>query len=462
VPLRFVNPNYHVILIHYPLGVFVLGVILELLGLVFWRRSSARVAGRWMILIGALLSLPAATSGIYALADVARQMGPAKAQLYAERYAYLKRHVWVMSIASIVAVFSSVIWLAANNHWRRTLWLPSFVGVLIAWGLMTYGAWYGGETIYRQGTAVALIRYKTTTEDEVTTAKPALKPVREPELSFTPEDRYHTIVSYFIAGELQAHIIVSGFAFAAVIGAIGLSLRRMTTLRAAEAADLAAVEQQEEGTVAVVQKRRITDDVTVVRSLNPDAVIDPEESRLPVIRFWLLALLVVLATAVLGYWQMSNKHFFEPSGWHAFLNDIKPDQKRHLVHLILGLSLAAIALLFMIIAVAMPRRPFPLLILSSLAVLVIAAQVWVGVFLTFDDEGPLLHFNKTDEQTESPSDSSEGSGHHHDKGKTTTDSQTLMFRPTIIPRQLTPQSSGTGFRLTELVESQTVVGIAVA
>ena len=46
MPLRFVNPNYHVILIHYPLGVFVLGVILELLGLIFWRRSSARVAGR--------------------------------------------------------------------------------------------------------------------------------------------------------------------------------------------------------------------------------------------------------------------------------------------------------------------------------------------------------------------------------------------------------------------------------
>ena len=440
MPLRFVNPNYHVILIHYPLGVFVLGVIMELLGMVFWRRSSARIAARWMILIGALLSLPAATSGIYALLDVGKQMGTAKAALYAERYAYLKRHVWVMGIATIIAVFSSVVWLAANNRWRKTLWPPCFIGVLIAWGLMTYGAWFGGETIYRQGTAVALIRYKTTTEDETTIAKPALKPVKEPELSYEPDERYHTIVNYFVAGELQTHIIVSGFAFAAVMGALGLSLRRMTTLRAAEAADLAAIEQQEEGTVAVVQKRRVTDDVTVVRSLNPDAVVDPQESRLPVIRFWLLALLVVLATAVLGYWQMSNKSFFEPSGWRAFVNDIKPHDQRHFVHLILGLSLAVIALLFMIAAVAMPRRPLVLLVLSALAVLVIAAQVWVGVLLTFDDEGPLTHFNKAEEQTDSPANSSEGSDseHHHDKA--TKDGQTLMLRTSILTRQLTPKS----------------------
>jgi len=423
VPLRFVNPNYHVILIHYPLGVFVLGVILELLGLIFWRRSSARVAGRWMILLGALLSLPAATSGIYALYDVKKNQGPHPFDLSLERYAYLKRHVWVMGVATILAVFSSVTWLAANNHWRKTLWLPSFIGVLIAWGLMTYGAWFGGETIYRQGTSVALIRYKTATEDEVTTAKPALKVVTEPEVSFEPEERYHTIVGYFLAGELQAHIIVAGLAFAAVIGAIGLSLRRMTTLRAAEAADLAAIEQQEEGTVAVVQKRRVTDDVTVVRSLNPDAVVDPEESRLPVIRFWLLALLVVLGTAVLGYWVMTNKSFFKPSGWEAFLHDITPRDKRHFVHLILGVSLAVIALLFMIVAVAMPRRPFPLLILSSLAVLVIAAQVWIGVLLTFEDEGPLTHFKA--EETEGS-----GGEHHHDsdKGK---DSQTSMLMPLL-------------------------------
>src|SRR5205807_2675734 len=69
VPVRFLNPNYHVILIHYPLGVFVLGVILEMFSF-FWRKSSVRSAARWMILLGALLSIPAATSGIAALDEV--------------------------------------------------------------------------------------------------------------------------------------------------------------------------------------------------------------------------------------------------------------------------------------------------------------------------------------------------------------------------------------------------------
>ena len=69
---EFVNPNLHVILIHLPLALLFIGTLIELFAVVFWRRGQFRVAGRWMILIGALSAAPTATSGLYAMADTNR------------------------------------------------------------------------------------------------------------------------------------------------------------------------------------------------------------------------------------------------------------------------------------------------------------------------------------------------------------------------------------------------------
>ena len=95
-----INPNFHVILIHYPLGVFVLGVVLELLGFFWGRGSRVKVAARWMIVLGALLTLPSATSGIYALSDIKENQGFTDA-----RYTFMRLHVIYMGIASLLAVF---------------------------------------------------------------------------------------------------------------------------------------------------------------------------------------------------------------------------------------------------------------------------------------------------------------------------------------------------------------------
>src|SRR5512141_799892 len=63
---EFIMPNWHVALIHYPIALLTLGVLVELLSFL-WRRGGFRAAGRWMILLGALLAIPALTAGIYAL-----------------------------------------------------------------------------------------------------------------------------------------------------------------------------------------------------------------------------------------------------------------------------------------------------------------------------------------------------------------------------------------------------------
>src|SRR5438093_1597912 len=66
---QFINPNYHVVLIHAPLALLIVGTLIEVFSFL-WRRSGFRAAGRWMILIGALAAVPTVTSGLYAMWDV--------------------------------------------------------------------------------------------------------------------------------------------------------------------------------------------------------------------------------------------------------------------------------------------------------------------------------------------------------------------------------------------------------
>ena len=66
----FIRPNYHALLVDLPVGLLVMGTVIELLSFMY-RRHPVRDAGRWMILIGARWTVPAATSGIYAMWDVA-------------------------------------------------------------------------------------------------------------------------------------------------------------------------------------------------------------------------------------------------------------------------------------------------------------------------------------------------------------------------------------------------------
>ncbi|MDB5299587.1 MAG: hypothetical protein JWO87_1250 [Phycisphaerales bacterium] len=396
MPLRFVNPNLHVILIHYPLGVFVLGVFLELFSFL-WKRSPVRTAARFMIVIGALLSLPSATSGIYALFDVRKNQG-----LDDARYHMLRLHVIYMGIASILAVTCAVVGLGASDAWRKKLHIPLLAGVVIAWGLMVFGAWHGGETIYQHGTSVAIIKVKEVEDADGNTAKKTvLVPLKEPESKDLKS--YKPVVRYYIGGELQQHLVLSGFAFAAAFGALGLSIRRLTTAHAAsadEAVELAA----RVASVGSDRPRRVTDDLSVIRSFNPDAEMDLDEdddASVPSGRWWLLAVLLVITTAAAGYWTMSKSHFFTHEGWmNDFVDSLSGDKKwsinRHMAHLILGSALAVVGLIFAALALWAPRRPGLLTVFAALLVLIVAGQVWMGVLMTFDSEmeGPLTHFTR--------------------------------------------------------------------
>ena len=170
---EFINPNWHVILIHYPLGVFVLGMVIELFSFLY-RRTTLRAAGRWMILLGALSGIPAALSGVYALGNVVRMDLPAtqvnpdrpwaeiteQSQLNTEQWEFLGRHVWAQSSATALAVVLVTIGLGCSDTWRRRLYIPLFLGLLFSLAAMIWGAYYGGAMVYRHGTAVLAMEEK--------------------------------------------------------------------------------------------------------------------------------------------------------------------------------------------------------------------------------------------------------------------------------------------------------------
>lgn len=165
MPDEFITPNWHVVVLHFPLGLLTVGVILEWLSLA-WPRSSIRVGSRWMIVLGALLAIPALTLGIYAFRDVVVPAGTvtlhwsdvlAMSDWTRPQWELMIRHLWLESIGTGLAVVAVVIWLGAPDPLPGKVYWPGLLCVTLGLGLMVVGAWYSGEAVYRHGTAVVAV-----------------------------------------------------------------------------------------------------------------------------------------------------------------------------------------------------------------------------------------------------------------------------------------------------------------
>lgn len=381
--MHFLNPNYHVILIHYPLGVFMLGLTIEVFSFL-WRDSSVRIAARWMILLGGLATLPAATSGIYALSDAL--IGPH----WTPRGEHMLRmHTWLQSIATLLATFTAVFALAASDSWRRRFHLIALGIFAACGGLMVVGSWYGGESVYTQGVSV-----REGSEADSADTKPAKAPERNLEETVT-----------FYAGEpTQMHMIGAGVMFALAMASLGLSIRKITAEYPesvhfplppfSEASEPPLMGVHEAGESPQPQ-------------FAPTAGDFPEERFIPAGRFWLIAALLGVCTAAGGYWIWAD----QSSEWafHRFWNDVmvtkgRLNSDRSAVHVWVGLSLIVLPLVLAALARWAPRQRSVLAIFAGLLVLAIAAQVFLGVLLQFDGgSGPLYRFSRPAEKTDKDS-----------------------------------------------------------
>ena len=373
VPRHLISPNMHVIMVHFPLGIFVFGLFLETFSFL-WRRSSVRVAARWMILFGGLLAVPAAVSGIDALKDVSEQTG-----LSDEAWTLLHRHILLASWGAGIAALTTTIALGLSDRWRGRLYFPLLLGLIAGASLMGAGSHFGGEGVYLRGVAVKI------------------------------KGERASGIEYYMPAE-STHVLVAGFGIALALGALGSSLRVVSTHEAA-VEDMRA--EQELAALGAgtdpADPRPVTDDMSVARTLNQHAVLPP--APLPAARFWLLASLVFLITLGLGIWlliSMEDSEFLQnnkptASSIYKEVMDTATATKplpnnRRGAHIVVGILLVISPLVLALAVRFGPRRRWLVLSFCIAILLIIAAEVWLGVLLLHDKtEGPLYRFAPPDQ-----------------------------------------------------------------
>lgn len=367
---EFIAPNWHVVLIHYPVALLTLGVLIELFSF-FWRRSGFRAAGRWMLLLGTVLAVPAVLSGLYALNDVA-QMGIPEADrpmtwhakaaasgLNDRTWHMLVVHLREMGISTGIALLVVVIWLACSDRWRKRLHIPLLIAMLLSVGLLFCGAWHSGEAVYRHSVGVQNIYNPPASTD----------------------------VAYFLP-PLQTHLLLAGLMVAVALVALGLSIRAAVTY--GTPIGPVADDRLEE------YAQRSGTDVTMAftgRPQTPGMNQAPASApaKVPSARFWLLAFVLGLLTAAAGIWFLA----IDSQTWDfQQLREIIHALPRRMAHVINGVSIVVLTLILSAIARWAPRKKFLLSIFAILLVAGVALQLWFGILLLFDgQQGELTRFN---------------------------------------------------------------------
>lgn len=399
---ELITPNLHVALIHFPLAMLSIGVTIEFFSFL-WPRSTFRVAGRWMILLGALAAIPATFSGIYAFKAIAqtnmdanwhdlKESSPILSQPAV--WNMLRRHTLYQAIASAVAVFVVMIWLGASDRVRKSLHVLMVLILVGVVGAMVYGSWFGGEMVYHKAVAVDL-----TTQPTESAETPTTMPIKwtdgptKYEMWFPP---------------IELHIIMAGVCTAFAVAAIGLSFRRLHT----------AVDPMDEPIVTVSHEtmapRTHAAAVDLVRSFNPgmDLSLRP---HIPAGRFWMLTFLLALITTLGGLFVIARdadilKDITQKPNQTATLlwNQIKPSDGegaskagekstknyRHFAHAVAGSAIVILPIVLALLVRFAPREKIILSIVTFLLIVAVGLQVWFGILLWLDTpEGPLTNYN---------------------------------------------------------------------
>jgi uncharacterized membrane protein len=426
---QFIYPNWHVIVLHFPLGLLGVGVILEWISLC-WPKSAVRTGGRWMILMGALLAIPAVTLGAYAFRDVVVPDGTVglkwrevvQLSPWSDvQWHYMNRHVWYESIGTGLAVVAAVIWLAGSDNARRKLYWPGLIVMTVALALMVVGSWYSGESVYRHGTAVAAAQPAAgaieathpqegqrheheptaTTPADATATLPANTAAEQMEPSAGEKQATHddenehdehqhpAWVMRFIP-PVQLHLLMVGATLGFAFAAIGLSIRRWS---------------QDYGPLAASrippQPPRVGQPIAQESAEGPaqpiapaPAVIAPPTILYPIFpaRFWLTSLILGAITAVGGLWMTGD--------WKLTAL-LEPIQNRNLDwmhdrlfwHVIFGLTIVLCTLLLAITTRVSRRAKFFTLLFIFLLVIAVALQLWIGILMLYDSpHGPVTGF----------------------------------------------------------------------
>ena len=360
---EFTQPNLHVALIHFPIGLFIVGVAIETFCMLFARRSSARIAGRWMILLGTIFCVPTVFSGLYAMRDV-MQTGDLVGGSWNETLAQspiannpaaweaMTDHLWLSVGATLAAMVLVCGWIAMSNAWRRLLGPVVLVGLIASSGAMLASAHHGGELVHV---------FRVTTQGDM---KPGESQRVEP--STQPSTFHDTLLA--VAPPLQSHVIVGGLTFAIAWLSLALSIRAVCESSAVAPSDL----------------ERIDPPIQIKRT--------------PVARYWWLAAVLAFSAIASGWWYLANE-----SGQWTFaglLNLVRTERElssqfltRRVVHIASGSLLLILSIVLGLLTRFAPRSRFVITLLGLLVFVALVVQVWVGVVMLLDSSaGPVTVF----------------------------------------------------------------------
>jgi uncharacterized membrane protein len=381
------------ILIHFPLGLLGLGILIELLSFIC-KPIGLRAAGRWMILLGSLLAVPAALAGIFALHDDlskgvdASSWNDLLATIPDKDWKLAKHHFLLTSTGCLLSLFATISWLSACNLWRGRLYPVSLILLLIAQVCFVDGAWHGGEMVYRRGFGVSG-QYAADTQP------------LPPKFPTNRDDIANTIDAL---SPIQLHIIAAGFVFSLALAGVGITLRKsalvredMKRLRPAMISPYPPGEapiEPVEIPIAPSSQRQISN------SAEPFVSAVAAEP-MPVSSVWLLAALVAIGTVAGGffyatgtlYWSDISREFHEAFSKFG-------SAPRLALHLTFGGSILLLSLILALLARWKPHKRSMLGIICGLLILIAVAQVWIGTLLLYDsDSGSAFHFQPASAQT---------------------------------------------------------------
>jgi uncharacterized membrane protein len=379
-----ISPNLHVVFIHYPLGLLIAGVVIELFSFL-WPRSGVRAAGKWMILLGALSAVPATFSGLYALRDIAATNNSVDADdapwvdvragspLLSQPGAWkmLEQHLILESVATGLSALVVVVWLGCSDRARQLIRVPMLVLLLGSIGAMLLGAWNGGEAVYRHSAGVQI------------------------------QGETSALRSFSV---LELHVIGAGLMVAIVLAAVGMSVRKITVKHEIiqDVSELPA----EQKTAAEGGLRTPASSMAMLRSFNPGIELTVAPFA-PASRFWLLAGILAIATAAGGVFILvrGSDALATVARTHEpvvkFLwEQVKPDKgqtvNRPSGHVAAGATIILLALILAAVVHYAPRQRFWMGFLTFVLLGVVGGQIWLGILLLFDTPvGSIGGFNAT-------------------------------------------------------------------
>ncbi|HTL31466.1 MAG TPA: DUF2231 domain-containing protein [Tepidisphaeraceae bacterium] len=384
---EFIIPNWHVILIHYPLALVTVGTLIEIFSFL-WRRSGFRAAGRWMILLGALSAIPAATSGIYAARDVLggtddlswRELKEQSAfnapdqKVTDDRWDELRDHVIMNSAATGALALVVLFWVGCSDRWRARLHLLFVAWLLVTVGFLTSGAWHGGEMIYRHGISVD-------------TNTPSMEAQKE---SDKAEKKDLDMRAQEYVPPIQLHVTMAGWTVALALVSLALAIRAISATRlpadweikSPGDLDFANALNERTGEIGAPPTQR---EITTSDLPTDDSPV----FTVPAARFWLVTTLVALATAAAGVWTMGMWNMKD------LMEELRNENHtRALAHGVVGVTIVVLTIILAILARWAKQNKVMLALFSLLMILAIAAQVWLGVLMVFDTSGgPLTRFS---------------------------------------------------------------------